>query len=138
MRGTFKYLYAMAGLAFAAPYIDPQTFAPGTEHAAPNKPAVIVNADALLPVQHAWDQIRDFDSRKIAASVSQPNDLTMRLGIRVPTLSRVNNAWAGLARYSQLGPDADMSGFSDTHLQEKFFNASDAAAEGFVKAYSGE
>ncbi|HAU29908.1 MAG TPA: hypothetical protein DCW68_07380 [Rhodospirillaceae bacterium] len=138
MRGTFKYLYALAGLAFAAPYIDPQTFAPGTELSAPSKPAVIINADALLPVDQVWDQIKNFDSRRLAASISEPNDLTMRLGIRVPTLARVNQAWAGLARYSQLGPESDMSGFSDTTLQNRFFDASDAAADGFVRTYSGE
>lgn len=138
MRGTLKYLYALAALAFAAPYIDPHTFAPGTEHALPGKSAIIVNADALLPVQMAWEQVKAFDSRKLVASISDPNELTSRLGVRVPTLARVNQAWAGLARHSALGPDVNMSGFDAPDLQNRFLDASDAAMDAFVNTYSGQ
>ena len=138
MRGTFKYLYGLATLAFAAPYVDPQTFGPGQVSATQEPAAILVQADALLPVEEAWNEIRAFDSRRLVSSISEPNELTARLGIRVPTLGTVNDAWAGLAHYSQLSPqDTNWGGVSDPSLQNKVFDASDAAARGFVDAYSG-
>lgn len=138
MRGTLKYLYGLATLVFAAPYVDPQTFSASTLLPSGAPAAVVVEADALAPVADAWEKLKDFDSRRFVSSIAQPYELTERLHIRVPTLAETTDAWTGLARYSQFGPpEVQWSVPGGNTLQNRLFDTTDAAVHGFVGAYRG-